>query len=251
MKKNTAIGMAVFAFLLALPVLGADRVIPGGIDPWRTRGDGSTFTEINFPAGFFCADSGPFKGRIAFQGVPIATGIPGQLETTDTIVHRLDDAVFNKKGVAYTRVQVRAMTFESVAPLKTACGDFNSTVALDGLQPITRMTILQENRNGGRFVAQIGVNIKIAFTPVDRPAERPLEIRRKIRFQENARLPWSFKPSRDTILHAAPVLVDTNGDQIADTYLPGTTRNFAAGTPRGLQKIVFCHRSDDCTHCPN
>jgi hypothetical protein len=82
--------------LTALPCLAADRVIYNGIDLWRTMGNGSTFADFAknpIPAGFFCARSEPFTGRIAFQGVPVATGTPGVLGKTDTLVQRLDDAV--------------------------------------------------------------------------------------------------------------------------------------------------------------
>lgn len=246
----------VLALLIAVPAMAADRVIPSGIDPWRTKGDGRTWAQLNLPGGFFCTKSEPLNERVVFRGVPIATSIPGQLKTADTIVQRLDDAVFNKNGVAVTRVQVRAMTFESVAPIETACGLYTLKVALDGPQPITRMRIVQENAKGGSFVAQLGVNVKISFHPLNGLNQKPLEIRKKIRFQENAKLQWSFDPGRETIKHAGQLLVDTNGDRIPDSVIPGTTRNFAAGSsvPRNVvaSSIQYdCHFSaDECTHCP-
>ena len=45
-----------------------------------------------------------FAGRIPFKGVPVATSVPGVLGATDTITQRLDDAVFNRRGVATTRL---------------------------------------------------------------------------------------------------------------------------------------------------
>jgi hypothetical protein len=73
------------------------------------------------------------------RGLPIVTGDEGTLGITDTIVQRLDDAPFNKRGVASTRIQVRAMTFESMLPLKTSCGLYKVRLSLSGEQPITRM----------------------------------------------------------------------------------------------------------------
>ena len=100
MKRLSVLIIALSVFL-AVPVLAADRIITNGIDLWATRGDGSTFSDFAkspIPAGFFCLDSEPFTGRIAFKGVPIATGQAGALGNADTIVQRLDNAVFNKQG---------------------------------------------------------------------------------------------------------------------------------------------------------
>src|SRR4029079_13519646 len=127
MRKLSVVSIIALLALAALPAAAADRVIYNGVDLWNTPGGGTTFANFArnpIPAGFFCEKSEPFSGRIVFRGVPVATGTPGALGKTDTIVQRLDDAVFNKNGVAGTRVQVRAMTFESVAPVATACGPF-------------------------------------------------------------------------------------------------------------------------------
>src|SRR5262245_357449 len=146
--RKLACLMVLLTVLVAVPALAADRVIYNGIDLWRTPSDGSTYADFALtpiPAGFFCFKSEPFTGRIPFRGVPVATSVPGVLGATDTIVQRLDDAVFNRRGVATTRLQVRSLNFESLAPLKTACGDFVATLSLDGEQPITKMRILREN----------------------------------------------------------------------------------------------------------
>jgi hypothetical protein len=63
--------------------------------------------------------------RVALKGRPLATGLPGSLQGMDTIVERLDDATFNDRGVATTRVQLRAIQFASIAPIRTACGDYS------------------------------------------------------------------------------------------------------------------------------
>src|SRR5262245_34028772 len=173
MKKLSVVSIIALLALAALPAAAADRVIYNGVDLWNTPGSGGTFADFSrnpIPAGFFCEKSDSFSGRIVFRGVPVATGTPGTLGKTDTIMQRLDDAVFNKNGVAVTRVQIRAMSFESVAPLATACGPFNVKVTLDGEQPITRMRIFSD----GRFLAPISVNVKIGFTPVQGSAREIL-----------------------------------------------------------------------------
>lgn len=251
--RKLSVWMVVLALFLAIPAMAADRVIYNGIDIWRTVANGATyadFAKTPIPAGFFCHKSEPFTGRINFKGAPVATNIPGALGETDTIIQRLDDATFNKKGVAFTRLQVRSLNFESVAAVKTACGLFIAKVSLDGEQPITRMRIIRENKQGGRFVAPISVNVKISFTPVERPSTEPLEIRKSLRFPPATNQRWESVPAQRVNKVPGFLLVDTDGDQTPDTYLPGTS-NFGVGLTRQnkscLQEIV-AHDNGECAH---
>lgn len=256
MKRLPVCLVVVLTALLAVPVFAADRVIYNGVDLWRTVENGSTYADFSktpIPAGFFCSKSEPFTSRIGFKGVPVATNIPGALEKTDTIVQRLDDAVFNKNGVAQTRLQVRSLNFESIAPVKTACGQFIAKVSLDGEQPITRMRIIRESAGGGRFLAPISVNVKISFTPVGRPSAEPLEIRKSLRFPPLPNQRWESVPAQSGNKVQGFLLVDTDGDRIPDTYLPGTS-NFGVGQMRRSkdvcqQQIMACHLEYDCEHC--
>jgi len=252
--KRLSCFIVVLAVFMALPAAAADRVIYNGVDLWRTPGDGSTFAEFKktpIPAGFFCFKSEPFTGRIGFRGVPIATNVRGALGATDTIVQRLDDATFNRRGVAETRLQVRAINFEGLAPVKTACGDFIAKLSLDGEQPITRMRIIRENAAGGRFMAPIAVKIKISFTPVGRPATEPLEIRQSLRFPPLPNQRWASPGAQSKSRVAGFFLADTDGDRTPDTFLPGTS-NFLAGSS-GLTKscelVPECHIHDEGEHC--
>jgi hypothetical protein len=227
-----SLGIVFLVSSFATSAFAADRAIQNGIDVWETKGDGSTF--VNFaqtpiPAGFFCAGSAPFTGKVAFQGVPVVTGTAKALGATDTIVQRLDDAVFNKRGVAVTRTQVRALSLKSVTPLETGCGKFEATVRLDGVQPITKMAIRRENENGGTFSGPLWLNVKVSFTPVGQASREALEIPLEVRFPAKAAYPWRTKVSVPE--PAGFVLVDTDGDRVADTYLPGTS-NFIAGQSR-------------------
>jgi hypothetical protein len=254
MKKLSCL-IVLLTVLLAVPALAADRVIHNGIDLWRTVSNGQTyadFAKTPIPAGFFCFKSEPFSGRIAFRGVPVATSVPGALGATDTIVQRLDDAVFNRKGVATTRLQVRAMNFEGLAPVKTACGDFVAKLILDGEQPITTMRIIRENAKGGHFLAPISVNIKISFMPAGQPATEPLEIRKEVRFPPLPNQRWVNLGAQANSKALGFVLVDTDGDRIPDTYVPGTS-NFGVGLLRGTKIICdtdpVCHTEEDGEHC--
>ena len=256
--------LVVAVLLLAVPTFAADREIQNGIDLWLTKGDGSTYADFSvnaIPAGFFCSKSSPFTGRVIFQGTPIVSDSPEALGKADTIVHRLDDAVFNKRGVAVTRIQLRAMTFESVAPIETACGAFAATLRLDGEQPITRMVITRENKHGGRFSAPIHANVKIAFTPVGRAATEVLEIPIQVRFPPLPNQRWAGTDGTKAREIAGFVRVDTDGDKVTDTFLPGTS-NFVAGFTgkpgRGgainlVQEkfVVVCHEDPCGVHCPS
>jgi hypothetical protein len=254
--------MVLLSVLVAVPALAADRVIYNGIDLWRTPGNGSTYADFALtpiPTGFFCFKSEPFAGRIPFRGVPVATSVPGVLGKTDTIVQRLDDAVFNRRGVAMTRIQVRSLNFEGLTPLKTACGDFAVKLSLDGEQPITNMRIIRENVHGGRFLAPIAVNVKIAFTPVGRPDTESLEIRKSLSFPPLPNQRWVSLGAQSSSKALGFVLADTDGDRVPDTYMPGTS-NFGVGLMRNSKSqqcqfspenpMIDCHTvPDHGQHC--
>lgn len=261
---RSRLGLLAVLLLIALPTFAADRVIQSGIDPWRTPGNGTTFVDFSkspIPAGFFCFKSAPFTGRVIFRGIPIVTGEPGALGKTDTIVHRLDDAVFDKNGVARTRVQIRALHLVSIEPIQTACGAYNVEVSLNGEQPITNMRIVRESENGGRFFAPIAVNSRLVFTPLRGGSSEILEITDNVRFPVNQGRSWAdhFAPNQG-VRRAGFVQVDTDNDRVPDTFLPGTSTNFAAGaTSRpglGGRKPVTqiptepCHGTGAKLHCP-
>src|SRR5829696_2338039 len=149
--------IAVAALMLSLvagaPAL-ADDVVRKGIDAWTTvQGFAQTsFEKDPIPAGFFCERSQPFTGKIVMKGAPLVTEPTKALgEPADTIVARLDDAVFNEKGEAVTRIQLRALSLASVQPVETSCGSYDVTVHLDGEQPTTTMKIFKTEANGGRY----------------------------------------------------------------------------------------------------
>lgn len=261
---RSRLGLFAVLILIALPIFAADQVIQSGIDPWRTPGNGKTFVDFStnpIPAGFFCSKSAAFTGRIVFRGIPIVTGEPGALGKTDTIVHRLDDAVFDKNGVARTRVQMRALHLVSVEPIKTACGAYNVEVRLNGEQPITTMRIVRENENGGRFFTPLAVNTKLIFTPVRGVSSEILEIADNVRFPIHQGRPWAENAaSKQTLRRTGFVKVDTDNDRVPDTFLPGTSVNFFAGAPsqRGIgsrgpetQLASACHYTDTTDHCPD
>lgn len=248
------LGTVAIAFSLASSAFAADRVIQNGIDTWRTTEDGSTyidFAKTPIPAGFFCAGSAPFTGRVALRGEPIATDVPKALGMADTIVQRLDDAVFNKRGQAVTRIQFRALSLKGLAPITTECGQYDVSASLDGnVQPITRMVITRDNEKGGRFTSPLSLNVKMSFRAVGQVASEPLEFQVPVRFPGTVSVPWQAKSVAP--VPAGFVRVDTDGDRVPDTFLPGTS-NFTAGqSPRSAQEKGgrnICHTGDGHLHC--
>src|SRR5262245_32321346 len=104
----TVLAASVIVLTVGSPAFAGDDVIRKGVDVWMTV---AGFAQTSFdaepiPAGFFCKDSKPFTGTIVFKGAPLATEPANSLGPVDTVVSRLDDAAFNEKGVAYTRVQL-------------------------------------------------------------------------------------------------------------------------------------------------
>ncbi|HEY2294573.1 MAG TPA: hypothetical protein VGM86_28060, partial [Thermoanaerobaculia bacterium] len=157
------------AFLAVVSPLAADTVIHRGIDTFTTTANGTTFYDFAqspIPAGFFCKSSAAFTGRVAFKGLPLETGAPGQLHSADTVIERLDDAVFDASGTAVTRIQFRALSLVSISPLKTACGSFHVYVTLAGKQRETTMRIYRTSDGGGHFLAPLAVDARLSFIPV-------------------------------------------------------------------------------------
>jgi hypothetical protein len=222
--------MFACSLLLALSPLAADPVIERGIDVFTTPADGKTgydFAKSPIPAGFFCKGSKPFTGRIAFKGLPLTTEVPGQLRMADTIVERLDDAVFDAKGTASTRLRFRALSLVSIAPVKTGCGAYHAYVSLADKQRVTTMRIQRTQEGGGTFVAPLAADVLLTFIPVKPRGKgaRKLELAGSFTFPPNP-VPWSLVQGETKKVDS--LVVDTNGDLIPDTRVPGRS-NFLAG----------------------
>ncbi len=263
--KRTIVCALTLAILVALPAFaGTVRTIQNGIDVWRTPADGTSFVDFAknpIPKGFFCNKSAAFTGRVVLQGRPLATGTPGELGGVDTIVQRLDDATFDGRGVAVTRVQLRALQLESVAPIKTTCGDFNIRVSLNGTQPTTKMRIIREDESSGRFEAPIQVRFKISFLATNGAASLQRELVRSFSLSPAPNATWGVVEPKQSFSRQTSLLVDTDSDQIPDTYLPKTSGNFQAGwTPewarahmerQALQKLAVQRDIYACSDAPD
>ena len=278
MKTYRTLTCSVWLFvftLLAMPAIaqeGTSRpakpgaqvgTIYNGVDLWRTPSDGTSFMEFAenpIPAGFFCSGSEPFTGTIFFRGVPLATAPENAFDQADTVVQRLDDATFNAKGVARTRIQFKALSLASIEPIETGCGLFNVSASLHGEQPTTEMKIVREHATGGHFVAPLELNVKLVFTPVNGENNESLEVFDKVRFP-GISIPWTSKvPLKGSFGKPAFVRIDSDGDSLPDTFVPGTS-NF--DRPRKVQTKIgpdpafcqmypwecSCHLSGGCQPC--
>jgi hypothetical protein len=254
-RNRSVLAMFACSFLLALSPLAADPLIERGIDVFTTPADGKTgydFAKSPIPAGFFCKGSKPFTGRIAFKGLPLTTGEPGQLRTADTIVERLDDAAFDAKGNAVTRLQFRALSLVSIAPVKTSCGAFHAYVTLADKQRVTTMRIQRTQESGGTFVAPLAADVRLTFIPVNPPRNarsknaRRLELEGSFTFPPTP-LPWSLTQG-ETTKKVDSLVVDTNGDLIPDTRVPGRSSFRAGVSPDrgGLNKGSFGDGDFNC-----
>jgi len=245
MSKRSVLLVGLALLLAALPVAAADSVIGRGIDTWTTVPELTfvSFTGNPLPAGFFCADFPGYTGQVWLKGVPLASTDPDALGTTDTIIERLDNAVFNKNGVARTRVRVRALQLEGIENLKTVCGDYNVKVTLDGEQPLTTMRIIRQNARGGRFVTRLALNTKITFTRVDNEAEQ-FEFSYPVRFNVNPHFRWTYRNLDPEAKRIDQVMVDTDWDGTPDALLPGTS-NFSN---RQWNKATFEAAEAGCSH---
>jgi len=180
---------------------------------------------------------------VTLKGLPLTTQLPGQLWGADTVVERLDDVDFDDKGVGVTRLQFRALSLVSIAPIKTACGSFHVYISLSGEQRVAAMHILRTQEDGGDFVVPVAVDVRLKFIPV-KPARnraaRKLELMGSFTFPARP-IPWSLAGG-PVAKGIAPAVVDTDGDLTPDTLLPGTS-NFSPGQSPGnptMKATTYC-----------
>jgi len=156
-SRTVAFGV-LLAALSAFPALAQKNFIPYGKDIWVTPPNGQTvftFAPGDLEALCGAAPSSTWNHQVAFQGVP------SQGQDWDTMINRLDNAVFNSTGIATTRVQVGTLAFQSTTTTVTPCGTLYFRVGLAGEQAVTNMTIQRTSAGGGVFSADINVSVEI------------------------------------------------------------------------------------------
>lgn len=164
---RTSLRVCILGILLvslaALPSMA--QPVPASNDYFRTPANGQTFFE--FPDGDVESLCGA-PPQAAWNHRVALTGVPQAGSDWDTVVSRLDSLVFPPfNGVAQTlttRVQVRSLTFVSIASQLTPCGELNWTARLAGAQPITKMVITRSTQGGGTFTANLAVSVELSAT---------------------------------------------------------------------------------------
>jgi len=241
-------GAVLLALVAGSPALATDNVIHHGVDMWMTVAGfaQTTFDSEPIPADFFCPGSKPFTGTVVFKGAPLAAEPANSLGSIDTVVSRLDDATFDAQGVAYTRIQLMALSLASTRPVDTSCGTYDVTARLDGEQPTTKMRIVRKNQFGGTYAAPLSLNVKLVFTPVhgDLSARRELAHRVDLGPASNSVWAHTAKPR-----YEGTPRIDTNGDGTPDTALP-VASNFLAGVSPVANAAVRVEPSPDPTPVP-
>jgi hypothetical protein len=233
-SRRLAIVTVILALITAFPVFAGDGVIHKGVDVWMTVAGfaRTSFAKEPIPAGFFCESSQPFTGEVVFKGVPLAMTPANSLGQVDTVVHRLDDATFNDKGEAITRIQLMALSLASTQPIQTSCGAYDVAVSLAGEQPTTTMHIFRTEALGGTYSAPLALNVKAVFTPVDGDRSGRRELTRRIDLGPGSRSVWTYVTMPQ---YKAKVRIDTNGDGRPDAVLPAAS-NFLAGVSPAVLK---------------
>ena len=223
----TILGAAWALALTAGSVAFAAEPIHKGVDLWMTvAGMAKTsFDKEPIPAGFFCAGSRPYIGVISFKGVPLVTEPPGSLGSIDTAVRRLDEAAFNEKGEATTRIQLLALSLVSTAPIETSCGRYDAAVSLTGEQPVTTMRILRTDTLGGTYSAPLALNVKLVFTSVGGGQSARRELTRRIDLGPANNSVWAYVRLPE---YKTGIKIATTAGGRPDTLLP-TPSNFLPG----------------------
>jgi hypothetical protein len=102
------------------------------------------------------------------------------------------------------------------------------------------MRIVRETETSGYFVSNLALNVRLTFTPVSGKSGERLELTQRVRFNPS-RTSWldrSAITGNKSLERKGFVLVDTDGDNRPDTYVPGTS-NFAAGWRVPTNKIIY------------
>lgn len=245
-------GLVLLSLMLAAvsALAQESNVIPRGVDLWRTPGNGSTVAELHLPPGFLDKDCPAFDGEVVLEGVPVATLPEGAFGNADTVIERLNDAVFDDKGVATAKIVVRALHFRSVAPLETGCGEWMAEVGLGREQAVTKMTIVREDARGGFFTAPISVDTVWTLTRKQGKAVRTLGTSNLLVSEE--RTPWRSEPCPNTPAIKRPsVIVDVNNDNKADLKVAAASRFFNAGWDLQCKPYSPCRGKliDPAIHC--
>lgn len=192
--RNCLFAMAGLA-LLALPATAQPQhtsslTFSAGPDIWNT----ASGTQITLTEADFAALCGLTVGTTS-QYIPLKGGeLPG-LNSGDTVVKRLDHAVFTSSGTATVRIRTTALALVSDGYVTTPCGPLAFKVGLDPsvTQREGTMTIVRQSNNGGVFHADVLIDglIDAYDTAGGLVGSLPFSATLK---NPNGGTPWSINP---------------------------------------------------------
>ncbi|HET9228987.1 MAG TPA: hypothetical protein VFR31_20080, partial [Thermoanaerobaculia bacterium] len=126
--------------------------------------------------------------KVALKGVPAAGS------DYDTVVHRIDKAVFDAAGNASTRIILKHLAFASINPQATPCGNLSWQVGNFGPQAVTNMRLRRLTPKGGLFSADIAVNVEFKAIDSNNNYIGSLFYNFVLPDPQNG-TPWSFGPN--------------------------------------------------------
>ncbi len=146
------LSVTILAFALTLGAPAFAQNLPAGDDVWNTSGGGATYATIASAEWVqLCGVSAPSQ-TINMPG----KNIPGY-GTGDTIIARLQPAVFGSNGVAVVDIQLKKIGFISQGTTPCSPNLIRMIEDDDATQNITKMTITREDSLGGTFTATVDV----------------------------------------------------------------------------------------------
>jgi hypothetical protein len=246
-RNRLKLGALVGAILLLAALPAAAQTVTKGSDPWFTPGDGTSNARLNLPLDYF----GPgctFQGTVVLKGVPVVSTPANAFGNGDTIVERLDDAVFNGSGNASARIVVRSLHFQTTQDLSTPCGTWKAEIRLNNPQAVTKMALKRTGGAGGTFTAPITVATNWVFT--NNSTGKVLKLPWFNTLDSPTPIPWKYGSCPGEARTSGPVTVDTDGDGVPDTLINGTS-NVAAGYDPSCALFKPCRNKnvDPATHC--
>jgi hypothetical protein len=151
----TLISTGIMSLTFASANLAWADPVGVGVDEFHTLE--GTFATLPLSAG---------GGRLDLRSRPLE---PTRGDT-DTIVRRLDPLNLNVGQQGDTRIQLTALSMESVSPVNIGGSFFDVFVGLNGTQPIGSMTVFHGTQDGGTFNATLPVDALLTFTQVGNPS---------------------------------------------------------------------------------
>ena len=204
--------------VLAVPA-AADPVVFKGLDTWYTPAGGAEIT-TTIPAGTFCGGtSNQITRTIKLEGVPVTTA--PALTDVDTIIERLDDAVFDSNNEASSDLVIVILSLRSVGSFSVNCGThtevWKTRVQLAPTQTPGTIEFVKTSSAGGTFSASFPVTGELTYINAANSSDTrgPFLDTQTV---TTASSDFSFTPTPDSQPTAPnPVWIDTDYDGIPET----------------------------------